>query len=420
MPQFTVLDDAERESVITFVLGLVSEPPAAQYVYKASPRREAIVQGRQVVEKFNCTGCHILDMERWQVAYEPGDFADPPEIADYPFLQAHFTPQQVKESLKTDSRGLRHVTLTGMPLVDEQGNPLRLDEDGAPIEPDDKETKAFYPFVPWENVLINGLARQAGLQNILVPESRIVQRTQPFGGTLPRLAYPTVVAEEKKVNSNAKADEAWGWLPPPLVGEGRKVQTAWLHDFLLDPYAIRPAVVLRMPKFNMSSADATKLANYFAAVDGVEYPYDFDPRTSNAHLSAEDSQHPDRFTDALKIVTDNNFCVKCHLLGDFSPSGSERVKGPHLDQVYKRLRPNFVLSWIANPKRLLPYTGMPVNVPFDKPVSQSLYKGTSEQQLGALVDLLLNYDRYTDSKTPIKPLIKPQEPQAGEPGKELD
>ena len=54
------------------------------------------------------------------------------------------------------------------------------------------------------------------------------------------------------------------------INEGRKVQTDWLHDFLLDPYLIRPAVVLRMPKFNMSTGEATALANYFAAVDNVE------------------------------------------------------------------------------------------------------------------------------------------------------
>ena len=315
-------------------------------------------------------------------------------------------------SLKNDARGLRHATLVGMPAVDEQGQPVRLDEDGRRSRPMIRRPRRFYPFVPWENVLINGQARQAGLQNILVPESRIEHRSAPVGGSLARLAYPTVVAEEKKVNSNAKPDEAWGWLPPPLVGEGRKVQTAWLHDFLLDPYPIRPAVVLRMPKFNMSPAEATKLANYFAAVDGVDYPYDFDPRTSASHLAAADATHPDRLSDALKIITDNNFCIKCHLLGDFNPTGSERAKAPRLDQVYKRLRPNFALSWIGNPKRILPYTGMPVNVPFDKPVSQSLYKGDSDQQLNAMVDLLLNYDRYTDSKTPIKPLIKPAPPQA--------
>ena len=41
MPKFN-LSDEQREAVITFVLGLVAEPPAAQYVYKADPRRKAM------------------------------------------------------------------------------------------------------------------------------------------------------------------------------------------------------------------------------------------------------------------------------------------------------------------------------------------------------------------------------------------
>jgi mono/diheme cytochrome c family protein len=418
MPKFTVLDDQKndaaekREAIITFVLGMVSEPPASQYVYRAPPRRNAITQGLQVIEKFNCTGCHTLGMERWQLGYEPGDFSDPATIGDYAFLKAHFTPQQVDVSLKTDARGFRHATVTGQPATDEEGRPLRLDEDGAPVDPDEAGAKVFYSFVLWENGLINGQARPAGLQNLMIPESRIEKRYPPLGGFLARTAYPVVVAEEKKINPNVKADEAWGWLPPPLVGEGRKVQTAWLHDFLLDPHAIRPNVLLRMPKFNMSPADATKLVNYFAAVDGVDYPYDFDPRTRASHLESQEAEHPNRLNDAMKIVTDNNFCTKCHLLGDFSPTGSERAKAPHLDRIYKRLRPGFTMDWIANPKRLLPYTSMPVNLPYDKPVSQLLYKGTSDQQLNAVVDLLLNYDRFMEAKTSITPMITPESPEA--------
>ena len=99
-----------------------------------------------------------------------------------------------------------------------------------------RTTKAFYSFMLWDNVLINGQARQAGVQNLLVPLATIDKRYPSEGGFLARAIYATVVADEKKNNPNAKVDEAWGWLPPPLAGEGRKVQSGWLHDFLLDPY----------------------------------------------------------------------------------------------------------------------------------------------------------------------------------------
>jgi hypothetical protein len=418
MPQFNI-DAEQREQVITFVLGLVAEPPAQQYVYKSQPRRAAIAEGLKVIEKFNCKGCHAFQMDRLELAYEPGDFSDPPKFDDYAFLESHVTPQQVKASLETDNRGLRHAALVGMAVVNEKtGEPELVDSDGSPIDPDDKTSPAFQKFTPWETAVINGKIRPAGLQNLFVPMSRVVKqyptseqlRENPvgYGGYLPRLIYAAVLAAERQVNPNAKGDEAWGWLPPPLVGEGRKVQTDWLHDFLLDPYPIRPAVVLRMPKFNMSTNEASALVNYFAAIDNAEYPYDFDPRTREGYLASKEREedHPHRLGDALKIVTDNNYCVKCHPIGDFEPAGSARAKGPHLDQVYKRLRPDFALRWIANPKRILPYTGMPVNIPPNKPASDVLYPGSSLEQVNAVVDLLMNWDRFIESRLPIKPLIK--------------
>ena len=57
---------------MTFVLGLTNEAPAERYIYKPGPRQQAIVQGRHVLDKYNCAGCHILDMERWDVRVRAG------------------------------------------------------------------------------------------------------------------------------------------------------------------------------------------------------------------------------------------------------------------------------------------------------------------------------------------------------------
>lgn len=408
MPRFTVLTEPQRQAIITFVLGLVSEPPAEQYVYRATARQEAITEGKTVLEKYNCGGCHTLQMDQWKLAFAPEAISDPAEQSDYRFLMAHASDEEIARSLTKDMRGLRHANITGMPIMGEEtGKPIRYDEDGAPIEPDDTATPGSYAFVLWEKAVINGRVWPPGVQNLLVPEQVIEQQFAAVGGYLPRLIMPAVFAAEKAINPNAKADETWAYLPPPLVHEGRKVQSNWLHSFLLDPYPIRPATVLRMPKFNMSSEEATKLVNYFAAVEKADYPYNYDPRTSESHLAAAEERHPHRLTDALKIVTDNSYCVKCHLVGDFVPQNSDRAKGPQLARVYERMRPEFLREWIANPKSRLPYTAMPVNIPYNMPVSQSLYKGDSVEQLDAVVDLLLNWDRFMESKTSIQPLVKP-------------
>jgi hypothetical protein len=209
-----------------------------------------------------------------------------------------------------------------MPTLDpETGKPQLVDEDGVPIEEGDTESVVHRPFALWQDTLVDGAPRIVGGQNLLVPDDALASgRHYPgWGGDLARLLYPVVIADEKQINPNVKPDDAWGWLPPPLVGEGKKVQSAWLHKFLLNPHPIRPPAVLRMPRFHFNSAQAAALVNYFAAVDGAEYPYVYDPRLDEASVVAAEQAHPGHLDGALKIVTNNNYCVKCHLVGDYTP-----------------------------------------------------------------------------------------------------
>ena len=410
MPQFP-FDAKQREAVMTFVLGLVAEPPAPQFIYKPSPREEARLKGLVVAEQYNCGGCHTLRMDRWDIRYKPESLGTAQAVADYPFLSPHFTPQQVDKSLVTDRQGRRHTTLVGMPVLDPvTGRPQIVDEDGVPVEEGDTEAVPHRPVMLWEDALVDGEPRTVGSQNVMVPEDAIrAGRHYPAeGGDLARLLFPVVIADEKQVNPNVKPDDAWGWLPPPLVGEGRKVQSSWLHKFLLNPHTIRPPAVLRMPKFNFQSSEAAALVNYFAAVDGAEYPYVYDSRLDESSVAAAEQTHPGHLSDALKIVTNNNYCVKCHLVGDYAPPGNPKALAPQLERVHERLRPDYVHNWIANPKRFLPYTGMPVNIPFDKPVSQDLYKGTSDQQVDALTDLLMHFDLFAKKNLSLDAYLRQQ------------
>jgi cbb3-type cytochrome oxidase cytochrome c subunit len=409
MPQFPFSED-DIQAVMTFVLGLVSEPPAEQYLatYNDNPREKAIIAGTKMVEQFNCGGCHQLDFQRWDVAFRPGELgADPAEPSGFHFEIPHFTPEEIKKSKQEDRSGRLRGQLYGQPLVNEKGQPATQSENE---EGDEFEGGGLgVRFVLWRDTLLNGKPWLVGGKMPLVPENRVTKEYPGRGGDLGRWIYSVVVADERKSNPNAKAEEAWGWLPPPLIGEGKKVQTKWLHDFLLEPYAIRPAVVLRMPKFNMSSPEASQLVNFFAARDDAPAPYEFDARTSSDYLTAAEMQHHNRLSDALRVVTSNDYCVKCHFVGDFKPQGSERTLGPQLDRVGQRLRPDYTERWVGNPKRILPYTGMPQNIPPPpaKPISQSLFPGDNLQQLDGVVDLLMNWDRFAKEKFMVAPLVKP-------------
>jgi mono/diheme cytochrome c family protein len=397
MPQFN-LNNGQREEIMTFVLGLVAEPPPAKYVYKPGPRQAAILAGQKVLDKFNCAGCHALKMQQWDVDYKPGSRPAPSLAEEYAFLIPHYTPTEITKSKQVDRRGLGHATLVGLPLPKE-----------------DEEEPTVY-FKLWRPTLVDGGTWLAGgvdfeVDEKLNPPTASVRYPQ-IGGVLANYLHPVAMALEKKNNPNVKASDVWGFVPPPLNHQGKKVQAGWFHDFLLDPYPIRPAVILRMPKFNMSSAEAEAVVNHFAALENAEFPYEFDPRTRSEYLSVKAASHPNRLEDAFKLITNENFCVKCHKVGDFTPKGSAAALAPNLADVYRRIRPTFLRDWIANPARLLPYTGMPVNFPKNKPADQKLFAGTAEEQVDAVVDLLMNYDEVMKSKTAIAPLIKVTPPGA--------
>jgi len=411
-------------------LGLVADPPATKYLYRPDSRQTALIKGKQVLDKFNCAGCHVMQAEQWTVSYKSGEAAAQSEVKAYPYLASHFTPDEVKVSKQTDAAGRVRATLIGMPsLVDADARPMVNDPDGDPLEEGSSydPTKVVYPFELWQPALIDGNKYEPGVMALQIPSNRIEKRRPAQGGVLARYLLPHVTQREKQVNPAAKGTESWAWVPPPLLNEGNKVQSAWLHDFLLNPYPIRPAVVLRMPRFNMSSEESAALVEYFSAVDDSEYPYASTERRQPSYLAekqqayeqkqpkpADGAKARERLQDGLRIVTNNNYCVKCHLVGDFEPTGSDRAKGPNLARVYERFRPQYLRDWIANPKKFLPYSAMPINIPFDPEdkewqggISRDLYHGTSVEQVESLVDLLMNYDNFAKRQTLIAPLVQP-------------
>jgi hypothetical protein len=320
------------------------------------------------------------------------------------------------------------AALHGEPLIDEKtGQTFMVDEDRAPItreelaEAEAEEGEAipvFYPFTLWRNTPLNGKAYLRGIDELLVPANRdgygpAEGNAYPaWGGDLARYLFPKVVERAKKANPQVNAKEAWGWLPPPLMDEGWKVQTDWLHSFLLDPYTIRPATVLRMPNFHMSSDDAAALVDYFAAASNAEFPYEFKPQQQSSYLTRLREDREDPLGEAMNIVVNGNYCVKCHAVADFQPEGDPATFGPNLAEVYRRLRPKFTRDWIANPTRILPYTGMPKNIPYypDQDhlggVAQDLFHGTSIDQVNGLVALLMNFDAYARQNTEVGPMVQ--------------
>lgn len=427
MPEFP-FDNEEREAVITFVLGLVAEPPTEKYVYQPDERTEAIIAGKQVLETFNCGGCHVLEGEQWKLSVSPELFGESVPPNTFPFALHSLDPGAIVKSAETDRRGMIDAVLHGLPTLEAGGDygamPVIRDPDGADFGEGEqvRPQVARYEFSLFAPAALGGEVFQPG-SRLEVPGDTISRKYPSSGGFLTRYLSPVVFELEKQSNPNAKGDQAYGWLPPPLMGEGKKVQTAWLYDFLMEPYAIRPAVFMRMPKFNLSPDDTSKLVAYFAAKDNASYPYEFDPRRQSDHLAskqrefarlaeeagaAEEGQ--DRLEAAMKTITSRTYCVQCHSVADFRSDNSPRAQGPDLSQVYRRLRPDYLRRWIAYPTLILPYTAMPENIKYDKSQNQesdAWYHGTRTDQVDGLVDLLMNFDQYAKRNVNIADLVPP-------------
>ncbi|WP_254506612.1 hypothetical protein [Anatilimnocola floriformis] len=441
MPQFPFSVE-DREAVITFVLGLVAEPPREKYLYKANPRAKAIVEGKIVLEKFNCGGCHILEADKYKLAFTPGTY-EPQQLADpvYPFLVPHFTPVELAKSATPDASNLLHAHISGLPkLTKPTGLPELVNAENEELNPDDrydpKTTKLSVDVVRPTTLAGGGFL--PGLSSVSLAGSTVSNAYTGHGGMLTRYLSPRATKMAQDPNNvfvpgveNASGIEAYGWLPPPLFGEGDKVQSNWLFEFLLEPYPIRPAVFLRMPKFNMSRDEATKLVNYFAAVDNANYPYEASPARQDSRLAERQTAYAEqagkagrtdanRLDDAMKILIDKkSYCAQCHVIADFQPDGQGRNRGPNLADVYRRLRPEYVRNWIANPKMILPYTGMPVNFKYQQTkIAPEQFVGDGEQAIDAVTDLLLNFDQYSKRKNLIAPQIPkaPTEPPAAAAG----
>jgi len=139
--------------------------------------------------------------------------------------------------------------------------------------------------------------------------------------------------------------------PPNLVGEGKKVQSAWLFDFLHAPSIVRPWLKARMPSYDLDAADLNTLLKYFSALDDEEFPFENKVDTS---LSIKE------YKAAEKLFSKNYLdCAKCHIVGDKMPGGSPDSWAPNFALTAKRLKPDWIIDWIMNPQKLLPGTKMP-------------------------------------------------------------
>jgi hypothetical protein len=146
--------------------------------------------------------------------------------------------------------------------------------------------------------------------------------------------------------------------PPSLIGEGARVDPAWLMRFLNNPAlsetdtnrdGVRQYLKARMPTFSFSDGEIRKLVRFFAAMSSQSTPY-IAPKL----VPISDQER----TMARQLFSSEGApCLKCHATGD--PKHDQRATAPNFLLARERLKPGWTERWMIHPEMMAPGTAMP-------------------------------------------------------------
>ncbi|HEV2274646.1 MAG TPA: c-type cytochrome [Acidobacteriaceae bacterium] len=136
-----------------------------------------------------------------------------------------------------------------------------------------------------------------------------------------------------------------GDMAPDLTWEGTAVQRQWLDDFLKNPNTLRPALIRRMPKFNLSDSERVELTDYIMTV--YQTPaFDRDSMPLSGYSPALVEQ-------GRQLFYSKYACQACHIVNTHEDKG---YIGPPLTEVGARLSPAWIYHWLKDPQALRPGT----------------------------------------------------------------
>jgi mono/diheme cytochrome c family protein len=139
-----------------------------------------------------------------------------------------------------------------------------------------------------------------------------------------------------------------GDMAPDLSWEGSAVQRSWLEEFMRNPNTLRPALIRRMPKFNLTPGEVKTISDYLLSAHqapGIDSGL-VDPHVLGTDAAARGKQ----------LFYSKYGCQSCHIADYKNDKG---YVGPALASVGNRLTPGWMYQWLKDPGALRPGTMMP-------------------------------------------------------------
>ena len=360
------LSDNEAKDIVSFLMSMRDERTLQPRVLNTSSP-DLVKRGEKVIRDYGCTGCHVIPgMEKeGRVSVSLSNFGRK-KVEEMDFGDTHVPHtwgDWVSNKLKNARVFQTERIIQKMPvfaLADSEIAMLRMFLlSQTKDEPDWKYVRTF----------------DKKQQNIEAGRRVAIQyNCQQCHQLEKRGAYLSSIIEEA------------AYQPPIITGEGSKVQEQWLHDFLRSPSpvgqnSVRPWVPTRMPTFKFSEDEIAKLQKYFLALSNQE----FELRDYKA-FAVNTASLP----IGKQIFTDFQ-CLKCHPSGNVSPNSGEFSASdlaPNLTKAATRLKPEWIVDWLADPGKIQEGTRMPTFFPDGQSPLPDVLEGNARKQMESIRDHL--------------------------------
>jgi mono/diheme cytochrome c family protein len=363
MPSLRLSDD-EAMAITAYLATLGSKGEEIAGIQEKLADAKNIKRGESLVRKWGCFGCHdIKGMEKEsRIGAELTTFGSKTveELAfgnrtDVPHTWDDWTYHKLKSPRGYATERVEQL-MPQFNLADEDIKALRILLGGF------RERKVGHRY----------LADQGARVQQVVEGRRLMQQYNCVG----------CHEIEKRGGFVKKYYENPASAPPPLNGEGEKVQSNWLFGFLKAPFPLRPWLEIRMPTFGFSDEHATQLVNYFNGLSKVEQPF----------IYIDDKRIPPEHIEAARQLTAPDYfnCFSCHVRGGKNPEGPQEGWAPDLAMARQRLNPNWIAKWIQDPQKIQPGTKMPSFYPGGP---DNILGGKDDRQIEALRDYLITLGR---------------------------
>lgn len=311
MPHYR-FNDAQIATLASFLLAKKDDDFLANvHLPEATP--EQVEHGRRLVNEYGCASCHELNGMK-----KPENFAPAlTRVGSKPFTQIAFpegVPHTVQDFLAAKVR----------------------------------KPRAFGPSLKMPQFKLNEQQIDAITTALLAQTDRAM--TQPPAmrtASLHDTNYEAAGAAGRLIRdlrcfSCHRINGRGGDMAPDLTWEGSSVQRKWLSDFLKNPETLRPALIRRMPKFNLNDAEINTLSDYMMTVyQTPAFDRDVAPVQSTPALVEQ----------GRELFYGKYACQSCHIV---DPAKDKGYIGPALWSVGARLTPMWIYQWLKDPQALRP------------------------------------------------------------------